>query len=103
MLVLSWHCKVTQHGSRLTCPDVSVYERKYLDPEANLVIVDCQSFGYDDENDLSCFNTYDFNNKMFRDYTVGNAIDRQWNWMLCNEPFDYWQEYVIWKGNQVRR
>lgn len=32
---------------------------------------------------------------MFRDYTVGNAIDRQWNWMLCNEPFGYWQEYVF--------
>ncbi|KAM3083810.1 hypothetical protein ACMFMF_001174 [Clarireedia jacksonii] len=52
----------------------------------------CQSFGYDDENDLTCFDSHDFNNKMFRDYTVGNAIDRQWNWMLCNEPFAYWQD-----------
>jgi hypothetical protein len=59
------------------------------------VTVDCQSYGYDDEDDYTCLNTYDFNNNMYRDYTVGNPIDRQWNWMLCNEPFDYWQEYVI--------
>jgi hypothetical protein len=37
-------------------------------------------------------NTYDQNNNIFSDYTVGNAADRQWNWMLCNEPFDYWQD-----------
>ncbi|KAI9649333.1 hypothetical protein NHQ30_001905 [Ciborinia camelliae] len=52
----------------------------------------CQSYGYADANDTSCFNTYDFNNKQFRNYSVSNAIDRQWNWMLCNEPFDYWQD-----------
>lgn len=22
---------------------------------------------------------------------MDNAINRQWNWFLCNEPFDYWQ------------
>jgi hypothetical protein len=63
------------------------------------VAADCQSYGYANETDYTCLNTYDFNNKMYRDYTVGNPIDRQWNWMLCNEPFDYWQEYVIWKDN----
>ncbi|PQE15701.1 disulfide-isomerase erp38 protein [Rutstroemia sp. NJR-2017a BBW] len=52
----------------------------------------CQSYGYANETDYTCLNTYDFNNKMYRDYTVGNPIDRQWNWMLCNEPFDYWQD-----------
>ncbi|KAF7935655.1 hypothetical protein BELL_0103g00180 [Botrytis elliptica] len=51
----------------------------------------CEGFGYA-ANDTSCFDTHDFNNLMFRDYSVGNAIDRQWNWMLCNEPFGYWQD-----------
>ncbi|KAB8296041.1 hypothetical protein EYC80_008849 [Monilinia laxa] len=51
----------------------------------------CEGFGYD-TNDTSCFNTHDFNNLMFRNYSVDNAIDRQWNWMLCNEPFAYWQD-----------
>lgn len=37
-------------------------------------------------------NTYNASNLLFTNRTVGNAIDRQWNWMLCNEPFDYWQD-----------
>ncbi|KAH8817396.1 peptidase S28 [Xylogone sp. PMI_703] len=52
----------------------------------------CQGFGYEDERELACMNTYDPENKIFTDYTVGNTIDRQWNWMLCNEPFAYWQD-----------
>lgn len=52
----------------------------------------CQNFGYEGERDLGCLNTYDANNLLFTDMTVNNAIDRQWNWMLCNEPFAYWQE-----------
>ncbi len=36
--------------------------------------------------------TYNASNIIFSDRTVGNAADRQWNWMLCNEPFDYWQD-----------
>jgi hypothetical protein len=55
----------------------------------------CQTYGYENERDLTCFNTYDASNLEFTNLTVGNAIDRQWNWMLCNEPFDYWQEYAL--------
>ncbi|KAF7899663.1 hypothetical protein EAF00_003999 [Botryotinia globosa] len=51
----------------------------------------CKDFGYA-ANDTSCLDTHDFNNLMFRNYSVENAIDRQWNWMLCNEPFGYWQD-----------
>lgn len=51
----------------------------------------CQQYGYEDERELACMDTYDANNLIFTDRTVGNTIDRQWNWMLCNEPFDYWQ------------
>jgi hypothetical protein len=54
----------------------------------------CQNYGWEGERDLGCMNTYDANNTLFTDMTVGNPIDRQWNWMLCNEPFAYWQEYV---------
>jgi hypothetical protein len=53
---------------------------------------DCQTYGYTDERETACMDTYNASNLVFTDYTVGNAIDRQWNWMLCNEPFDYWQE-----------
>ena len=53
---------------------------------------DCQAYGYTDEYETACMNTYDPTNLIFTNYTVGNPIDRQWNWMLCNEPFAYWQE-----------
>ncbi|TVY33265.1 putative extracellular serine carboxypeptidase [Lachnellula subtilissima] len=49
-------------------------------------------FGYPNDDDLSCLDTYDPNNKMYTDRTVGNGVDLQWNWMLCNEPFAYWQD-----------
>ncbi|QSZ37115.1 hypothetical protein DSL72_009208 [Monilinia vaccinii-corymbosi] len=39
----------------------------------------------------ACFDTHDFNNQQFRDYSVNNEFDRQWTWMLCNEPFQWWQ------------
>lgn len=54
--------------------------------------IDCESYGYTDEYELECFDTYNASMLLFTDLTVGNPGDRQWNWMLCNEPFDYWQE-----------
>lgn len=29
---------------------------------------------------------------MFTNTSVNNPNDRQWTWMLCNEPFGYWQD-----------
>lgn len=52
-------------------------------------------YGYEDPLSIECYDTYNPNNKLFTDRTVGNAIDRQWQWMLCNEPFGWWQEYVF--------
>ncbi|KAG9235889.1 putative serine protease K12H4.7 [Amylocarpus encephaloides] len=52
----------------------------------------CQNYGYKDANTLECMNTYNSSNLLFTDRTVGNAIDLQWQWMLCNEPFAYWQD-----------
>ncbi|EPE29559.1 alpha/beta-Hydrolase [Glarea lozoyensis ATCC 20868] len=51
----------------------------------------CQSYGYTDANTVECLDTYNPSNKIFTDRSVGNAIDLQWQWMLCNEPFGYWQ------------
>lgn len=31
-------------------------------------------------------------NPLYHDLSPGNWINRQWNWMLCNEPFEYWQD-----------
>jgi hypothetical protein len=52
----------------------------------------CTGYGYSDPTDLGCLDTYDTNNTLYTDYTVGNPWDRQWNWFLCNQPFSYWQE-----------
>ena len=55
----------------------------------------CESYGYDDFNgtyNTECFDTYNTSSPYFTDYTVRNAFDRQWLWMLCNEPFAYWQD-----------
>lgn len=38
-----------------------------------------------------CFDTYNKSNPMFTDVTLSNQVSRQWQWMLCNEPFGYWQ------------
>ena len=55
----------------------------------------CSGFGYTEPNSLGCFDTHNKNNLIFTDRTVYNNIDRQWQWMLCNEPFGWWQEYVF--------
>ena len=56
--------------------------------------LDCASYGYwTDDDDVSCFDTYNASSPFYTDISVRNNIDRQWQWMLCNEPFAYWQEY----------
>jgi len=58
-----------------------------------LVPNQCSGYGYwPDAGDLSCFDTYNASSPFFTDISVDNAIDRQWNWFLCNEPFAYWQD-----------
>lgn len=53
----------------------------------------CASYGYwTDEYDISCFDTYNASSPFFTDTSVDNAVDRQWQWFLCNEPFGYWQD-----------
>ena len=55
----------------------------------------CESYGYSDFQgtyNVECFDTYNTSSPYFTDLSVGNAFDRQWIWMLCNEPFAYWQD-----------
>lgn len=49
----------------------------------------CQGYGYEGVRETACMDTYDPNNKIFTDHSVNNTIYRQWQWMLCNEPFAY--------------
>ncbi|OMP83342.1 putative serine protease K12H4.7 [Diplodia seriata] len=55
----------------------------------------CASYGYDEwtaDDDVGCFDTYDATSPIYTDRSVDNAANRQWNWFLCNEPFDFWQD-----------
>ena len=55
----------------------------------------CESYGYEEFQgtyNTYCFDTYDYNSPMFRDTSLSNTYDRQWEWMICNEPFGYWQD-----------
>lgn len=55
----------------------------------------CESAGYDDWQgtyNTGCYQNLNASNPQYKDLTLGNWINRQWNWMLCNEPFEYWQD-----------
>ncbi|KAI2634610.1 serine carboxypeptidase S28-domain-containing protein [Xylaria nigripes] len=53
----------------------------------------CESFGYfQGEFNTECFQSLNASNPIYHDLTLHNTINRQWNWMLCNEPFEYWQD-----------
>ncbi|AEO59356.1 hypothetical protein MYCTH_2307580 [Thermothelomyces thermophilus ATCC 42464] len=55
----------------------------------------CESAGYPEwegENNIACFKNLDPNNAAYKDLSLDNWINRQWNWMLCNEPFEWWQD-----------
>ncbi len=47
----------------------------------------CENMGYwTGKHNLACYDTYNASSPVFTDTSVDNAIDRQWNWLLCNEP-----------------
>ncbi|KAK4233586.1 hypothetical protein C8A03DRAFT_38691 [Achaetomium macrosporum] len=54
----------------------------------------CESSGYAEWNgtyNVGCFQNLNASNVAYKDLTPGNYINRQWMWMLCNEPFEWWQ------------
>ncbi|EFX01073.1 serine-type peptidase [Grosmannia clavigera kw1407] len=53
----------------------------------------CESYGYfSGELNTVCFETYNGSNPVFTDTRVDNPVGRQWTWILCNEPFGFWQD-----------
>ncbi|KXX79502.1 putative serine protease EDA2 [Madurella mycetomatis] len=65
----------------------SWYKNEYL-------VGTCNNYGYDDWSDphsVACYDSYNETSPIFKDYSVGNRWNRQWFWMLCNQPFFYWQ------------
>ena len=57
------------------------------------VSLDCANYGYwKDNRTVACFDTHNPSSAIFTDTSVNNAVDRQWQWFLCNEPFFWWQE-----------
>ncbi|KAI1429081.1 serine carboxypeptidase S28-domain-containing protein [Xylaria sp. FL1777] len=53
----------------------------------------CESYGYfEGELNTACFQGLNASNPIYKDLTPGNSGNRQWNWMLCNEAFEYWQD-----------
>lgn len=56
---------------------------------ANSRTTACESAGYDDWQgtyNTGCYQNLNASNPQYKDLTLGNWINRQWNWMLCNEP-----------------
>ncbi|TQS36050.1 hypothetical protein Golomagni_03509 [Golovinomyces magnicellulatus] len=76
-----------QVGSDITPDENGVGLEKALSGYAN-----CQDYGYSDSLETACMDTYNASNLIYTDHTVNNPADRQWTWMLCNEPFSYWQD-----------
>ncbi|KID86422.1 serine peptidase [Metarhizium guizhouense ARSEF 977] len=52
----------------------------------------CAEFGYwADNNTAACMDMNNKDNPMYTDLSVNNTVNRQWYWLLCNEPFEWWQ------------
>jgi len=48
----------------------------------------CAGYGYADFQgtyNVECFNTYNASSPIYTDISVGNPVDRQWEWFLCGE------------------
>ncbi|KAL1850398.1 hypothetical protein VTK73DRAFT_9690 [Phialemonium thermophilum] len=55
----------------------------------------CESGGYDDWKgtyNTQCFANSNASNVAYKDLSLDNFANRQWNWLLCNEPFEWWQD-----------
>ncbi|KAK3291587.1 peptidase S28 [Chaetomium fimeti] len=54
----------------------------------------CENSGYPEwegELNTGCFQNSNPSNPAYKDLSPDNWVNRQWNWMLCNEPFEWWQ------------
>ncbi|KAK5662263.1 hypothetical protein OQA88_8168 [Cercophora sp. LCS_1] len=54
----------------------------------------CEPAGYPEWKgtyNAGCLQQSNGSSIMYHDLRPDNWINRQWNWMLCNEPFEFWQ------------
>ncbi|GAB1316460.1 hypothetical protein MFIFM68171_06670 [Madurella fahalii] len=59
----------------------------------NVVDGRCQYSGYPEwqgRNNTACFKNQDPDNLSYKDLSLDGFMNRQWYWMLCNEPFEWW-------------
>jgi len=52
------------------------------------------NFRYDEykpKGSIGCLESYNTSMVMYTDLSSNNTFNRPWFWMLCNEPFYYWQ------------
>ena len=70
-------------GLNAALPNYAAYVNSSLGPGI------CSSYGnwFTGDQKLECLDTYNLTNPMYTDLSVNNIVDRQWTWMLCNEPF----------------
>ncbi|KAK4150729.1 hypothetical protein C8A00DRAFT_36670 [Chaetomidium leptoderma] len=55
----------------------------------------CDGAGYPEwkgKYNVACFQNLNASNAIYKDLSVDNYGNRQWMWMLCNEPFEWWQD-----------
>jgi hypothetical protein len=56
----------------------------------HLFALDCEREagyeGWKGRFNTGCFDSLNPSNPAYHDLTVNNWANRQWNWMLCNEP-----------------
>ncbi|KAI0019858.1 serine carboxypeptidase S28-domain-containing protein [Xylariomycetidae sp. FL0641] len=54
----------------------------------------CASYGlgFEGKYNTDCLQALNGSNPIYHDLSPANAANRQWNWMLCNEPFEFWQD-----------
>ncbi|KAK3369928.1 putative serine peptidase [Podospora didyma] len=45
---------------------------------------------YKDPMSVGCLDSYNTSSPVFSDLRVNNTANRQWMWLLCNEPFFWW-------------
>ncbi|OAA33206.1 Peptidase S28 [Moelleriella libera RCEF 2490] len=43
-----------------------------------------------DDNTTSCYDTHNTTSRVYQDTSVRNPYNRQWEWFVCNEAFEWW-------------
>lgn len=69
----------------------------YTPPNIVLTPLGCASYDipeWADALSVGCFNSHNASSPMYTDLSIDGPWDRPWFWLLCNEPFAFWQKYI---------